>query len=133
MKDEERTRSGKKKTTRQFWVERNETTREEAKVERRRAEERQTHLRLIRLSRLLDQVESLQLSETLEEFDDLLVVEVGRKSSDEDLVDGIGDVGRDDSRDVRSSGLCSRLGNEILRTTNLEDGVAKDDVVEDHG
>ena len=83
-------------------------------------------------SSLFDEVERPELSETLEELHDLIVREVARQSSDKNLVDRVGDVGRDDSGNVRACHL--EFGTEVvLGSPDLKRVVLEDDAVEAHG
>lgn len=58
-----------------------------------------THLGNAALSgTLLDQIEALQLAKALEQLHDLLVIEVGRETANEELVWRVGDRGADHAR-----------------------------------
>lgn len=96
-----------------------------------REERKKTNLARTRAT-LLDQIERPQFSETLQQLHDLFVVQITRQSSNKDLVDRVGDVGTDDSRDV--GGDLVRVGTDkVFRTTDLEGAVGEDDAVEAEG
>lgn len=98
---------------------------------RGRQRKRKTNLAGAR-STLLDQVEAPELSETLQQLHDLIIRQITRQPSDEDLVDRVGDVGGDDSGDVRSwaVGIGSHV---VLWPTDLKCSVLEDDAVEAEG
>lgn len=81
---------------------------------------------------LFDEVEGTELAETLEELHDLVVGEVAREAADEDLVDSVGNVGRDDAGNVNAGGV--KVGaHVVLGSTDLERIVLEDDAVESKG
>lgn len=70
----------------------------------------------------LDKVERLQFSESSEQLDNLLVVQVQRETSNENLVFAVRNICRNNSwnMDLRNLLDCSLWGLIIFRATNLK-------------
>jgi hypothetical protein len=80
---------------------------------------------------LANEVECLQFAEAGEKLLDLLLVQVRRQATNEDLVDRVRDVRRDHTRDMDSwHGLVSSV---VLRSADLEGSVDEDDSVQING
>lgn len=88
------------------------------------------YLRLIRGS-FLDKVESTEFAEGLQQLHDLYIVEITWQTTNEDLVRGIGDIGRDDTGNMSRCGMIS--ADVVFRASDLEDLALEDDAIEAHG
>jgi hypothetical protein len=82
-------------------------------------------------STFLDEIETLELSETLEELHDLFISQVGRQATDIDLVGRILHGGGDDTGDMhRSSGTF--WADVVLGSSDFEGDALEDNAVKGH-
>ena len=79
-----------------------------------------------------DQIESFEITETFEQFHDLLFIEVCRQAADENLVNRVGHIGRNHAWYVNAWRSGHVDASVVLGTTNFEGSIDEYDAVECH-